>query len=155
MKKINVSAFINRANLQQFADDAIENIRERFSKLPLNEEEAEIVDILDYILPDLICDNTLIAKRDEKNDTIEIDFYEQNFNIAISECFNAVNDIADIRMEADGKERTKDQKEKIIKDNREDLEQSIRTLFYLDHFFSNIINFLDLPIFKPLDASEV
>jgi hypothetical protein len=142
--------------LQQFADDAIENIRERFSKEELNEDQAEIVRILSRILPSLIRHNTLIAKLDEENDAVKIDFYDRNLHLAALDREGSINKIASIRMKADGKERTKDQKEIIRQDNIEDLEQSIKTLFY-SHANTTMgdINFLDLPIFKPLDALRV
>lgn len=151
------NTFITRLNLQQFADDKIEAINEKLDNEELSEEQEEIIDILRHMLPRLICDETLIATFNKKNNTIEIDFYEQNFNLALNNCcYEAIKQIADVRMQFNGEERTQEQKEDIYEFNEDEFRESIEMLFYshLSPILGDVA-IKDLPIFKSLDALRV
>lgn len=162
MKKNNANIFdansyAKKLNLQNFADDKINIINQKFDNEELSEEQAEIVDILRHMLPRLISDETLIASFNKKNNTIEIDFYEQNFNLALNNCcYEAIKEIADVRIKFNGKKRTKEQKEDIYEFNEQEFKESIEMLFYSE--LSPILGDIaikDLPIFKSLDALRV
>lgn len=149
-----IDCFINRVNFSKFAKSTLEAIENAFKTFDeeeqkFNKEQAEIVEILlKDILPYLISDKTLMARHDEENNKIEVDFHDRSLRIEACEHDLFINEIADIRMKPDGRQITKTQRYKIREDNERDVIKSTKILFYSS--LTNDINLLDLPIFKPL-----
>lgn len=155
-----IDCFINRVNFSKFAKSTLEAIENAFKTFDeeeqkFNKEQAEIVEILlKDILPYLISDKTLMARHDEENNKIEVDFHDRSLRIQACEHDLFINEIADIRMKPDGKAITKTQRYKIREDNERDIIKSTKILFY-SSLHTNNINLLDLPIFKPLVIETV